>query len=226
MAHTLAGAIARLQADPEMVQEFQAAFGPGPITDEKLTMAIAAFERTVISANSPFDRFYFGGDNRALSPAAQRGLRIFIEPAKGNCNVCHTIDDKFALFTDNKFHNIGIGADTKGNLEDLGRFNQTKVETDKGAFKTPTLRNIAQTAPYMHDGSLKTLKDVIDYYVTGGNSNPYLDKEMKSLSHLSFEERKDLLAFLEALTGEMPKDVGPPPSMASVPAKGPTKKGL
>jgi cytochrome c peroxidase len=103
-----------------------------------------------------------------------------------------------------------VGVNSRGELTDLGRYNETKNEADKGAFKTPTLRNIAQTAPYMHDGSLKTLKDVVDFYVGGGNSNPWRDKEIRSLDHLSKQERADLEAFLESLTGEMPPDLGPP----------------
>jgi cytochrome c peroxidase len=98
----------------------------------------------------------------------------------------------------------------EGDLTDLGRYNETKIESDKGAFKTPTLRNIANTAPYMHDGSLKTLKDVVDFYAGGGNSNPYLDPKIKS-TQLSAQERADLVAFLESLTGDVPADSGPPP---------------
>lgn len=222
MAHTLAGVEKKLAADPEYVRLFAEAYGPGPITFAKVEGAIASFERTVIAGNSPFDRYYYGGDKTALSPAAQRGLKVFLAKDKGNCATCHTVGEKYALFTDNKFHNIGIGADTRGNLADLGRYTVTKVEADKGAFKTPSLRNIALTAPYMHDGSLKTLKDVVDYYVTGGNSNPYLDKEMKPLSHLSFQERRDLVAFLESLTGELPAGVGDPARETAKPAQ----KGL
>jgi cytochrome c peroxidase len=99
--------------------------------------------------------------------------------------------------------------DGEGNLTDLGRYNETKVESDKGAFKTPTLRNVAKSAPYMHDGSLKSLKDVVAFYAGQGNSNPYLDKEIKAMK-ISGPERADLIAFLESLTGEMPPDAGPP----------------
>jgi len=210
MAHTLKGVEQGLAADPSYREEFKAAFGTEQITYEMVEKAIATFERTIISANSPFDRFYYGGDQKALSPAAKRGLMVFLDPQKGNCAVCHTIGEKHALFSDDRFHNIGIGADTRGNLADLGRFEVTKNEADKGAFRTPSLRNIALTAPYMHDGSLKTLKEIVDYYIGGGNTNPYLSKDMKPLDHLSFAERKDLIAFLESLTGEMPPNVGPP----------------
>ena len=201
-------AVRKLNADAEYPKLFEKAFGPGPATIEKVQMAIASFERTVIAGNSPFDRYQFGGDKKALSPAAVRGLAIFKDAAKGNCVKCHTIDDKYALFSDGKFHNLGVGMNSEGELADLGRYTQTKVESDKGAVRTPTLRNIAQTAPYMHDGSAKTLRRVVDFYVGGGNSNPQLDKEIKKLE-LSGRERDDLVAFLESLTGEIPKEVLP-----------------
>jgi cytochrome c peroxidase len=145
-----------------------------------------------------------------LSESAKRGLEVFRDPKKGNCAVCHTIDEKSALFTDNKYHNLGVGVDTKGELADLGRYTETKVDADRGAFKTPTLRNITLTAPYMHDGSLNTVKDVIDFYIGGGNSNEWRDKEIHELGFLTGQERQDLQAFLESLTGEIPENVGPP----------------
>ncbi len=210
MAHTLRGVEERLAQDASYVAAFERAFGPGPITYEKVEKAIATFERTVVSGNSPFDRWHFGGEKQAVPAAVRRGFEVFRDPQKGNCAVCHTVEEKHALFTDNKFHNIGVGV-RDGMPTDMGRWEVTKVESDRGAFKTPSLRNIALTAPYMHDGSLKTLKDVIDFYLGGGNSNPHLDKEIRALGFLSGRERADLLAFLESLTGEMPKDVGPPP---------------
>ncbi|MBI3694193.1 MAG: cytochrome-c peroxidase [Acidobacteria bacterium] len=209
MAHTPQGVEKRVAADPSYVPDFEKAFGPGRITFEKVTKAIASFERTVVSGNSPFDKFMYGGDKKALSAAAQRGLAIFRDPKKGNCNACHTIEEKYALFTDNKFHNLGVGADGD-KLKDLGRYEVTKNEADKGAFKTPSLRNVTLTGPYMHDGSLATLKDVIDFYVGGGNSNPWRDKEIKSLDFLSRRDRDDLVAFMESLTGEIPGNVGKP----------------
>ena len=209
MAHTLEDVVKKLSADASYKADFEKAYGPGPITYEKVEKAIASFERTVVTGNSPFDRYQYGGDKKALSAAAIRGLAVFRDPKKGNCAVCHTIEEKYALFTDNKFHNLGVGAEDD-KLKDAGRFEVTKVEADKGAFKTPSLRNIAQTGPYMHDGSLKTLKDVVDLYVGGGNSNPWRDKEIKSLEHLTRRERVDLVAFLESLTGEVPPNVGKP----------------
>ncbi len=209
MANTLPAVEKKLMADAAYRSEFEKAFGPRAITYEKVEQAIASFERTVLSGDSPFDRYFYGGDKSALSPSARRGLEVFQNPNKGNCAACHTIGEKYALFADNKFHNIGVGADYQGNYQDLGRYNVTHNEADKGAFKTPTLRNIAKTAPYMHDGSLKTLKDVVDFYVGGGNSNPHLDKEIHALDSLTGQQRAELVAFLETLTGEVPPNVGP-----------------
>jgi cytochrome c peroxidase len=201
--------VSKIARDPLYAAEFARAFGPGPVTITKIEKALAAFERTLISGNSPFDRHYFRGDKSALSPAAVRGLAIFRDKARGNCETCHSIQGSHALFTDSRFHNLGVGVNSEGELTDLGRFDQTKVEADRGAFRTPTLRNVAKTAPYMHDGSLKTLRAVVDFYAGGGNSSPWLDPEMKPLN-LTSAERDDLVAFLEALTGEMPADAGPP----------------
>ena len=201
--------VAKLGSNSTYVKLFEAAFGPGPISMEMVGKAIASFERTLLSGNSPFDRYFFGGDLKAISPAAIRGLEIFNNAKKGNCSVCHKIAEQNAPFTDGKFHNIGVGIGTDGELTDLGRYEQTKDERDKGAFKTPTLRNIAQTGPYMHDGKQATLKEVVDFYVGGGTSNQYLDKEIKELK-LSGQERADLVAFMETLTGEMPANSGPP----------------
>jgi cytochrome c peroxidase len=209
MGNTHEAMVKMLGADPLYRPEFEKAFGPGPVTIEKAAMAIASFERTVLSGNSPFDRYLYGRHKKAMSAAAIRGLAIFRDAAKGNCAVCHSLDETSALFTDNKFHNIGVGVDARGELKDQGRSEISGNEADTGAFRTPTLRNIAQTAPYMHDGSEQTLKQVIDYYVGGGNSNPYLDKEMKALK-LNARERADLEEFLKALTGETPPDVGAP----------------
>ena len=200
--------VAKLEKDPALQRQFDSAFGPGPITIGRIQQSIASFERMLISGNSAFDRYEFGGDKTALSASAIRGLAIFRDPNKGNCVACHTISSHYALFTDGKFHNTGEGVDEEGNLTDLGRYTQTKVDADKGAFKTPSLRDVAESAPYMHDGRLKTLDDVVQFYAGGGNSNPYLDKDMKPLS-LSARDRADLVEFLKSLSGELPADVGP-----------------
>ena len=209
MAHTLQGVAQRLNADPSYRADFERAFGPGPVTYDMVAKAIASFERTVLSGNSPFDRYYYGGDQKALSESAKRGLVVFATPTKGNCTACHTIGREYALFTDNKFHNVGVGADSRG-FVDNGRYDVTKDEKDRGRFKTPTLRHIAQTGPYMHDGNLKDVKQVVDFYIGGGNSNPNLDKEVHALDFLSGQERADLEAFLKSLTGETPANTGKP----------------
>jgi cytochrome c peroxidase len=201
--------VGKIRRDPAYKAEFARAFGPGTITLGLIEKSLASFERTLLSGNSPFDQYQYGGNKQALTPAAIRGLAIFEDPNRGNCAVCHTINDHYALFTDGKFHNTGAGVNGEGEFTDLGRFGQTKIQADKGEFKTPTLRNVALSAPYMHDGSLKTLNDVVDFYAGGGNSNPYLDKDIKSLK-LSAQDRADLVAFLEALTGQMPRNAGPP----------------
>ena len=209
MAQTHEACVRKLNQDPAYRQDFEAAFGPGPVTMRKAEMAIASFERTLIAGNSAFDRYQFGGDKTALSPSAIRGLAIFTDKQRGNCSTCHTIGKDYALFTDGKFHSLGAGMNANGELTDLGRYLQTRNDADRGAFRTPTLRNVAKTGPYMHDGSKKTLKEVVDFYAGGGNSNPNLDQEIKELK-LSGQDRADLVAFLEALTCEPPKNVGEP----------------
>ena len=200
--------VERLRADASYRAAFQQAFGTETISIERVQQALASFERTLLSGDSPFDRFRYGGDAQALSPSAQRGLSVFTDPAKGNCSSCHLIGDQYALLTDGLFHNIGIGVDGEGMLKDAGRYAETKLAADQGAFKTPTLRQIAATAPYMHDGSLKTLRQVVDYYVGGGNSNPNLDRRIRPLE-LSGQERADLVAFLESLSGPVPAEAAP-----------------
>jgi cytochrome c peroxidase len=209
MAHTLKGVEEKLNADASYREQFAKAFGPGPITYEMVEKAIATFERTVVSGNSPFDRWKYGHDEKAVNDSVKRGWVVFSSKEKGNCTACHVVGEQNALFTDNKFHNIGVGANID-KLDDDGRYLVTKDEADRGAFTTPSLRNIALTAPYMHDGSLKSLKEVVDFYIGGGNSNANLDKNMRVLDFLSGQERADLQAFLESLSGEIPPNVGPP----------------
>ena len=194
----------RLNGLPEYRELFAKAFGEGEIRMVHVQKALAAYERTVISGNSAFDEYQYGGVKSALSESAIRGLAIFMDREKGNCSECHLVGPKSALFTDGLFHNLGAGLSPEGELTDLGRFAQTKQEHDKGAFKTPSLRNVAQTGPYMHDGSLKTLRAVVEFYAGGGSSNPYLDKKIKPLT-LTGPERDDLVAFLESLSGRPPR---------------------
>ena len=222
-----------VRTDPEYANLFKKAFGKSgdPITMEEVKKAIAAFERTVISGDSPFDRYQYGGDLAAMSPAAIRGLKIF--RGQGRCVSCHVIEETQALFTDNRFHNIGLGFArlagsesqvvaahlesrkkgasidqevlTKDKTSELGRIVVSSELQDFGGFKTPTLRNIAKTAPYGHDGSLATLDDVVTFYNNGGRVketdpfSPYLDGGIRPLN-LKKEQQADLAEFLKALT--------------------------
>ena len=209
MANSLAVVEQRLNADPSYQAEFAQAWGPRPITFEMVEKSIASFERTVVSGNSPFDRWKYGHDENAVSAAVKRGFLVFTSRKKGNCAACHTVGAKDALFSDNQFHDVGVGYDM-GQFTDVGLFAVTHNEADKGKFRTASLRNIAQTAPYMSDGSLKNLKEAIDFYIGAGNSNPNLDKQIHALDFLSGQERSDLEAFLNSLSGEMPPNLGPP----------------
>ncbi len=197
--------IKKFEKIPEYKKEFELVYGPGRLTIDKIEMAIASYERTLLSGDSSFDRYMYGHDDAALSESARRGMKIFVDKKRGNCSTCHLIEETYATFSDGKFHNLGAGINSKGELTDLGRYEQTKVESDKGAFRTPDLRNVAKTGPYMHDGSLKTLKDVVDFYDGGGSANPQLDKEIRELK-LSAGDREDLVAFLESLTGRGAKN--------------------
>ena len=171
---------------------FQKVFGTG-VSLQGIAEAIAAFERTIISTNSSFDKFVLG-DSQAMGEDAQHGMAVF--KGKGRCILCHNGSN----FTDNQFHNTGV-PQVGPMEEDLGRYEVTRRDADKGAFKTPTLRSIIETAPYMHDGAFKTLEEVVDFYDKGGNANPNLDRRIKPLA-LSPQEKTDLIAFLKALTGE------------------------
>jgi len=181
-------------------KQFQEVFGTD-VTKENIARAIAAFERTVLSGDAPYDRFK-AGDKSALTESAQRGRKIFF--GKGNCSACHSGGN----FSDGAFHNIGVGMD--GEKPDAGRFAISNLEGDTGSFRTPTLREIARTAPYMHDGSLKTLEEVVEYYAKGGIGNPQLDEEIFKLK-LSDEDKKDLVQFLkEGLSSSSYPNVKPP----------------
>ena len=209
--------------DTSYIQQFEKVFDikKDEITIQYVSKAIASFERTLISGDSPFDRHLFGRDHSALSSSAERGLDVF--KRNGNCVTCHEISWNNALFSDNRFYNIGVGfknltqildefiADielgkkpeefplTAQQRSELGRFNVTKDVKDIGKFKTPTLRNIALTAPYMHDGSFKTLEEVIEHYDKGGDKNHFIDSKIFPL-HLTQQEKKDLLEFMKSLT--------------------------
>ena len=182
----------RLQTDPIYQKLFEEAFGTPIPTVDSISKAIACFERTLLTGDSPFDQYEWEGQQAALSDSAARGLRLF--RGKARCSTCHIGTN----FTDEKFHNIGAG--TGSGQIDAGREAVTEDPADLGKFKTPSLRNVELTAPYMHDGSLARLEDVIEFYDQGGRPNPNLDPEMKPLE-LSNTEKSDLLAFLKSLTG-------------------------
>ena len=171
---------------------FQRVFGTD-VTMDGIQNALAAFQRTILSGNSPVDRWKLKGDIQALSVAARNGMRVFQD--KGRCGTCHYGN----TFTDEKFHNLGVGWDT--GTVDLGRYRVTKAPKDIGAFKTPTLRDVAHTAPYMHDGRFDTLEAVVDFYDAGGIENPFKDRDIAVLD-LSDEDKTNLVAFLRSLSGE------------------------
>jgi cytochrome c peroxidase len=181
---------------------FAKAYGDPAVDMPRIAQAIAAYERTVVTGDSPYDR-YLAGDKSAMSEAQLRGMGAFFGRAR--CVTCHLGFN----FTDEKFHNLGVGMTLE--KPDLGRFVVTHVEEDKGAFKTPTLRNIVLTAPYMHDGSEGTLEEVVEFYDRGGNRNPWLSKDMQPLG-LSPQEKRDLVAFMLALTGPI-TNADPPKSL-------------
>jgi cytochrome c peroxidase len=229
MSNTHEAAVNSLKGIEGYRLEFDKIFPGKGITIDTVAQAIATFERAIVTGSSPADYYEplmnfqksFGDDLKDLeafkkedadsynqywklkrvsdanpiSRSAIRGRELFF--GKANCTACHA----GANFTDEKYHNIGIGMDKP--KPDLGRFDQTKVEKDKGAFKTPTVRNISQTGPYMHDGSQKTLEEVVEWYDKGGHPNPYLSDKMKKLN-LTAQEKEDLVSYMRALHGNLP----------------------
>src|SRR5262245_56089312 len=223
--------VARLAAVPEYSVKFQQVFG-GPLTTGRVSKAIAAFERTLVSGDSPFDR-YVAGNRDALSASARRGMLLV--NGKARCSVCHTfagvfaVNQSFPIFTDQMYHNTGLAVNEPGfdslarkgavlakrgagkaELDQLaaepgagalGRFLVTGNVMDIGAFKTPSLRDVDLTAPYFHDGSAKTLDEVVKFYVKGGGTNPYRDWQLEPI-RLSDQERADLVEFLKSLTSD------------------------
>jgi len=167
---------------------FDKAYPGEGITEATIGKALATFERTIVSDyDAPFDR-WLKGDQNAMSESAQNGFKLF--DGKARCSVCHSGPN----FTDGSFHNIGLD-----NGDDVGRFEFVKVESLKGAFKTPTLRNVVNTSPYMHNGQLKTMEEVIDHYIDGGKGKANLSKDMKPVK-LSKQEKTDLINFLNSLS--------------------------
>jgi len=231
-----------VRSDPAYVKAFEQVFGKkGPqVTMKEVMQAIGAFERTKVAGDSPFDRYFYGGDAKALTDAQKRGFDLYVNKAR--CVSCHRIEQTQALFTDNRFHNVGVGindiqADVPAlageflkakvtlaevdvkilgdkRTSELGRFAISRDFEGLGAFKTPTLRNVAVTPPYMHDGSKKTLRDVIVHYNNGGVTkegdpvNDFLSGGIRPLN-LTEAEIDDLVSFMEALTS---------PQFASLPS--------
>jgi cytochrome c peroxidase len=202
---------------------FEAAFGSSEVTAPRIGQAIASFERTLVALNAPIDRF-LAGDQAAISDSAKRGWDLF--NGKARCNTCHGWVEVFPLFTDELYHNIGVGvtnvdfvsvaaraegASTPEEVDalalqdaeasELGRFLVTREHKDMGAFKTPQLRNVALTAPYMHDGSEATLLDVIEFYDKGGENNPYLDGGIRPLD-LTDQEKADLVELMKTFSSD------------------------
>ena len=192
MAETHEHVVAKLGKIKGYQQQFRAVFGTD-VNLQGIAEAIAAYERTVLSTNSAFDKYVLGAQ-KAMDEAAVRGLALF--KGKARCILCHNGPN----FTDNQFHNLGV-PQVGPMKEDLGRFAVSRAEKDRGAFKTPTLRSITETAPYMHDGAFKTLEEVVEFLDQGGGSNPNLSPLVKPLN-LTAEEKSDLVAFLKALAGE------------------------
>ena len=221
---TVVGRIAGL---PDYAGMFERAFDGAPPSPHAVAAALAAYQRSLVSGGSRFDRWQYGGEPDALTPEEQRGFALF--RGKARCSACHTVERTHALFTDQRFHNTGLGAvparreqgSVRVELEpgvatalsrellnrlfgaapgDLGRFEVTGASTDRFAFRTPTLRNIALTAPYMHNGSLATLPEVVEFYDRGGGSDPQRDRLLMPLL-LSASEKQELVALLRALTG-------------------------
>lgn len=219
--------IEKIRNLPDYAGRFEAAFGR-PVTMETLGMALASYQRALDAADSPFDRWRYGNDPKALSAEARAGFLLFT--GKAGCAACHTVGTDHALFTDQAFHNTGIGyrqamekppaarpvqlapglvvpldpavieSVSEPRPGDLGRYEITLDPADRWKYRTPTLRNVALTAPYMHDGSLRSLEEVVDFYDRGGEPNDNLDPLLRPLG-LDPEEKRQLVVFLRSLTG-------------------------
>jgi cytochrome c peroxidase len=218
--------IEKIRRMPDYDGLFEAAFGEGP-NIRNIGQAIASFERTLLAGGSPFDRWYYGGEEDALGAAAKRGFRLFT--GKAGCEGCHRIGADHALFTDQRVHNTGVGwffsrhrapatrqvpvapgvtlTTPSAVIEqfgepppnDLGLYEVTQNPADRWRYKTPSLRNVALTAPYMHNGAFDTLAEVVRFYNRGGYDHPLLDSRIRPLG-LDDGEIRDLVAFLESLT--------------------------
>jgi cytochrome c peroxidase len=194
--------IKNLGGIPEYQEKFRKVFGTD-LNPEGVAKAIAAYERMILSGNSPYDRFG-AGDKKALSASAQRGLTLF--NGKARCQQCHAGFN----FSDEGYHNIGVGMEKENT--DWGRFTVTKKDSDRGKFKTPTLRDAATHPPYMHDGSQNTLAEVVAFYNKGGIKTAWLSEAIQPLN-LSEAEQADLVAFIKSLTGEVAAQIASPPRL-------------
>ena len=199
--------VAKLAAIKGYAKYFQEAFGTEEVTIERITKAIADYERTRMSGNSPWDRWR-AGDKEAVSDDVKKGHRLFFGNAF--CNNCH----KGPNLTDSQFHNLGVGWDAETEtFADEGRYAVTKDEKDKGAFKTPSMRDVSKRAPYMHDGSIKDLREVVKLYNKAGIPNPHLDRKIdrRFAEQLDLSEQQitQLVKFMEALDGEGYQDTAP-----------------
>jgi cytochrome c peroxidase len=182
---------------------FREAFGSDGIDRERIAIALSDYVRTRVSGNAPYDRWTYAGDGKAMSEEAQRGSEIFF--FTGNCAACHAGFN----FSDGRFHNIGVGWDAASQrFKDEGRFAVSHNERDRGAFKTPGLRDVSRHAPYMHDGSLATLRDVVEFYNRGGERNPRQTPRIRPLG-LNPRDIDALVAFLRSLDGEGYQDQAP-----------------
>jgi cytochrome c peroxidase len=221
--------VKKIRGLPDYKGLFESAFAGREPGIETIGMAIASYERTIVSGNSPFDRWYFDKNESALTEAAKRGFNLF--NTKAGCSVCHLIQNDHALFTDDAFHNTGLGwkfSVGRGGAavpvqispgvkilvprkvidsvaepapSDLGRYEVTQDPVDRWRYKTPTLRNVALTAPYMHNGVFGTLKEVVSFYNKGGIPNPQLDTSIRPLG-LTDKEMENIVVFLKSLTGD------------------------
>lgn len=189
MGETIKDVLVKLNANPVYVNFFMAAYGQSPITKTQLADAIATYERIVVSQNSDYDR-YIAGDKKAISGSAKRGMDLFL--GKAMCSLCHTGPD----FTDGDFHNVGLEI-----TNDVGRAAISITTKDTRKFKTPTLREVANTAPYFHNGQFETLEQVIAFYNAGGGEDSRKDPLKKPLN-LNEEEQEDLVAFLKSLSSK------------------------
>ncbi len=203
MGNTLEGMLGTLWGIEGYKKYFTEAFGSEEITAERVAKAISDYERTRMSGNSPWDRWRSARDESAVSEEVKRGHELFF--GKAGCNQCHFGQN----FTDSTFHNLGVGWDSETEqFADSGRYAVSNEEKDWGAFKTPTVREVTKHPPYMHDGSIATLREVVEHYNKGGNPNPYLDPKIKPLD-LTPEEVEALVSLMGALEGEGYQDTVP-----------------